>query len=108
MSAAPLLKRHSTALDRKVPGRNSTRVLPTGNTRDSTGHGYEQCRKAYFAGEGLGIRFLTEYLPGGTEIRDATLSVAIKERYGEKRVEVKNLKAANKKHRHPSNEKSKD
>jgi len=40
------------------------RSAPGGRDRLSSDHGFEKVRSAYFDGEGLGRRFLAEFLPG--------------------------------------------
>jgi len=70
------------------------RVVPTGTTRDPTrdGHGFDQVRKDFFEGEGLGRRFLSEYLPCG-KMRATTISTVINARYAEEREAAKRAQA---------------
>ena len=67
------------------------RVVPTGTTRDD-GHGFEQVRDTFFEGEGLGRRFLSDFLPCG-KMRNTTISDIVNTRYAEDREKAKRAKA---------------
>ena len=71
------------------------RVVPTGTPRGQSenGHGFEQVRKAFHEGEGIGRGFLVDFLPGG-HIRHTTISEVVNARYGASREKAKAAKAA--------------
>jgi hypothetical protein len=68
------------------------RVVSAGTTRSDNGHGFEQVRNAFFAGEGLGRAFVTDFLPGG-HLRSNTLSTILSARYDEGRAAAAEKKA---------------
>jgi len=72
------------------------RVVPVGTTvRDKHDGGFEQVRNAFFENEGLGRRFLSEFLPCG-KMRAATITTVINERYAADREKAKRAEAARK------------
>jgi hypothetical protein len=50
-------------------------VVSTETTRTQNGHGFEQVRNGYFAGEGIGRRFLEDLMPGTMLRRNAIQDV---------------------------------
>ena len=71
------------------------RVVPVGTTRHHNNHGFEQVRNAFFEGEGLGRRFLVDFLPCGN-MRPATINEIVGARYGIQRAEMREAEAKEK------------
>jgi ParB/RepB/Spo0J family partition protein len=72
------------------------RVVPRGTTRDSQGrtndgHAFEQARAAFFAGEGIGRRFIVQVLP--SKMGHSTVNEVLNSHYGTQREEAKRKKA---------------
>ena len=72
------------------------RAVSTDTTlRHKNNGGFEQVRNAYYSGEGLGRRFLVEFLPCGN-MRSATINEIVGARYGLQRAEMKEAEAKEK------------
>jgi ParB-like nuclease domain len=67
-------------------------VVSIDTTKTWGDHAFEQIRASYFAGEGLGRRFLIDFLPCG-KMRSNAISTIVQARYGEAKAKAKEEQA---------------